>query len=141
MAKARRVENAITFWQNQRSFHLSPQKHFYDSGTAALSVVPKACADEFRFPQSTATLPASRRRCDKPLRQALCIRPRRTRAPIGAGKLEMRNAGIFLTRPCRNLKTIFSDDSLPLGEQPAGGFVNDLAAETCASISFSASSE
>lgn len=31
MGKAKRVEQAIEFWLNQKSFHISPQKQFVDS--------------------------------------------------------------------------------------------------------------
>jgi hypothetical protein len=92
MAKARRVENAIMFWQNQSSFHFSPHKQFEDSINPNMGEYPSE------------------------MRQALA-----------SGVIHTIRSSVKENKK-KQLKKIFSDDSLP---------TRDLAAESCASISFS----
>ena len=101
MAKARRVEDAVTFWRNQQSFHLEPTREFTDSVNSNMAAWPS----EMRRALASGVIHTVRDDREKKKR--------------------------------RQLQTVFSDDSLPLGEQQKAEVLK--ADESCGSISFSAS--
>ena len=107
MAKAKRVEDAISFWQNQSSFHLEAPREFEDSVNANIAGFPHEM-----------------------------------RAALASGVIHTIRDGQAKKKK-RRLETIFSDDSLPLGEMVAlktdNGKESKVAAE--ATISFSDSDE